>query len=65
MIERGAAGEIYLRCESGDMVVVFRDRAGRIVIQLPSPGRGLPHAALSDLETKELSEALLLLLERR
>lgn len=64
-IEDGPAGEVYLRFESGDMVTAFRDNAGRIVIQLPPPARGVPHAVLTDEEAGELAAALRRLLQPR
>lgn len=57
-IERGARGEIYLRCESGDMIAVFRDSEGGIVIQVPAPRRGMPRAVLADDEARALVAAL-------
>ncbi|MCA1596127.1 MAG: hypothetical protein LC772_06850 [Chloroflexi bacterium] len=58
MIEPGDAGETYIRCESGDLISVFRDATGEIVVQFPAPWMGRPHAVLTPAESLELAEVL-------
>jgi hypothetical protein len=63
LIEVGGGGEIYLRCESGDMLTAFLDSLGRIVIQVPLVARGLPHAAMTAEEATALIGELAILVQ--